>query len=83
MIIGLGKKSIKSTEIKMGGGKGKKRKRKKRKEEEEEEEESKTFGRDGPKAGMVPLTGQLYEFLMGRSFNIFLDLTKSPHPVRG
>ena len=44
---------------------------------------NKLRGRDGPKAGMVPLTGQLYEFLMGRSFNIFLDLTKSPHLVRG
>ena len=61
MIIGLGKKSIKSTEIKMGEKKRKKkkkkRKKKKERKKEEEEEESKTFGRDGPKAGMVPLTG--------------------------
>ena len=35
------------------------------------------IGRDGPKAGMVPFIGQLYEFWMGCSFIIFLDHTPS------
>ena len=29
-------------------------------------------GRDGPKAGMVPFTGQPYKFLMGRFFHHLL-----------
>ena len=52
-------------------------KKREKKGKKEEEEESKTFGRDGPKAGMVPLTGQLYKFWMGCSFIIFIDHTPS------
>ena len=37
------------------------------------------LGRDGPKAGMVPFTGQLYKFLMGRFYIFFLDLAFPPH----